>query len=894
MKTLRTKMTIMIVLVVLVSTGLLSMVSYQRTKNGMSSQLEDKYAIAADKYAQELTAWINNNATVLDTLAADIEVSEIYAGDRDEFHKYLEDSYEKLNANGYVYDFYFTYLDNTMACASDFVPDGTVDYVHTRDWFTTAAETGELYYSSPYRDYDSKQPIITISKAVYDEEGELAGVMAADIFVDTLVDIISQADVEDDSYAFLLDTNLGVIVHPDEEYQFDDEPLGIMDVEDAPYGNVIKIIESGSDETVYLKDYDGVTRGIVIARMDNTGWYVGIATNKAEMMKDLNSVMRGILLAAIAAVVIGIGIAILLAYVLDKMSKQQQAYEAHVLTLEKQAADEASKAKSRFLADMSHEIRTPINAILGMNEMIMRETDNRDIMEYSGTIKKSGHNLLQLVNSILDFSKIEYGKMEIVPVRYSTRSQVSYLINSISERMRAKSLDFSYDIDPQLPSELYGDDMRINEVIMNLLTNAVKYTEKGSVRLTMRVSEYREDPKKAARIYVEVKDTGIGIKESDMKRLFESFERLDVVRNRNIEGTGLGISISTELLKLMGSELHVDSIYGVGSTFYFELWQEVVSDKPLGDYRSSSDDELEGIYVETFHAPEAHILVVDDTKMNIVVIVNLLKKTGIRIDTAQNGQEALDLASRTKYDLILMDQRMPGMDGVETLGKLRGEKDGINHDTPVICLTADVVRDARDKYLDKGFDDYLAKPVDGRELEQMILDHLPAAKTNIVRRSGTGEGTSEDKETSDLYQALMREGVDTASGLYYCQNDADIYKSILAEYCSEYKTKSLKLKACYDARDWKDYEIYIHSLKSTSKTIGANRINEMAAKLEQAAGSGDEMTLRDGHDKVMKLYERLVKVIEKNIDSDRIEPDDYDNEIFEFLPEDEAAGGNDD
>lgn len=884
MRRFRVKMTIMIVLVVLVSTGLLSMISYRRAKQSVFTEAEEKYRVEAAKYAQELTTWLNANATIVDTLAANIEYSRFFDQDWAFFHSYLKSVYDSLNYNGYIYDIYFTFPDNTMACASDFVADGTVDFSHERDWYTVAAKTNEIYYSLPYMDSDTKKPIITISKAVR-ADGELKGIIAADIFVNVLVDMINEADVAEDSYAFLVDQEMHVIVHPNEAYTFTDEPIGILEAQDAPYSEVVANMRSGSDETVYVEDYDGVTRGIVVSQMENSGWHVGIATSKKEMMKGLDGLVTSFLIAAGIAALIGGTFAVILAYVQDKYSKQQQEYAEKVLRLEKQSADEASKAKSRFLADMSHEIRTPINAILGMNEMIIRETDNREIMGYSRNIRQSGQNLLGLVNSILDFSKIESGKMELVCARYNVKSQFSYVMNSISERARAKDLELATEIDPQIPSELYGDNTRINEVIMNLLTNAVKYTEKGTVTLTAKVKERKNDPEPSVLLYVEVKDTGIGIKEEDMKRLFESFERLDVERNRNIEGTGLGMSVCTNLLSLMNSKLEVKSKYGEGSVFWFELWQKVENDEPIGTFEvtNGSEDEDE-IYRESFHAPEALILIVDDTKMNIAVAANLLKRTGVRIHTATSGEEAIHLSDDNKYDMILMDQRMPGMDGTEAMNEIRGLDNKLNARTPIICLTADVIRGARERYIAQGFDDYLTKPIDARELEKMMLTYLPKEKIQIVEDTDGKALPAASESAGVLFEVLAKAGVDARSGLYFCQNDMDMYKSILSEYCAEQKNKLPNLESCYGSHDWKNYEIYIHSLKSTSKTIGANKLFELAAELEAAAGRGDELMITDGHGKAMEMYRKIVQVIEENLDIKT--DDDAEEEIFEFLPED--------
>ena len=318
-------MTILIVLVVMGSSILLSFISYQRAKSSLVSQLEDNYAASAQKYALELTAWVSTNATIIDTLAAEIAVNGITFKGYDEFHSYLERSNELLNKNGYVYDVYFTYPDNYMVCASDFLADGTVDFVHEREWYTTSALTGELFFSTPYLDSDTLKPIITISKAVY-KDGELLGVLAADIFVDVLVDMVSQVDVGVNSYAFLLDHNMHVITHPDSTYDYPDKPIGIMDAPDSPYQSLVDSIRSGADGMVFVDDYDGTVRGIVSAEMINTGWYVCLATDRKELEQSVASLMRGFVIAAGVAILIGVAMAVFLARVLDQLSSKEQEY----------------------------------------------------------------------------------------------------------------------------------------------------------------------------------------------------------------------------------------------------------------------------------------------------------------------------------------------------------------------------------------------------------------------------------------------------------------------------------------------------------------------------------------------------------------------------------------
>ena len=392
---------------------------------------------------------------------------------------------------------------------------------------------------------------------------------------------------------------------------------------------------------------------------------------------------------------------------------------------QKQIADEANKAKSQFLANMSHEIRTPINAILGMDEMVLRESKEKEIREYAEDIQESGKTLLALVNDILDFSKVEEGKMEIISVAYETESMINDLVNMIKSRAAGKGLKFDVDYDHNIPRLLKGDEIRIKQCALNLLTNAVKYTQEGTVRLSIG---FRKIDSIRIMIDFAISDTGPGIRPEDMDNLFSPFARIDEEKNRNIEGTGLGISITKKLLDLMGSELHVSSKVGEGSTFSFGVEQEVLDRESVGEFaeKESAQKENRHSYKELFHAPDASVLVVDDIKMNLTVISKLLKRTELNVDTALSGPDALKMASQKSYDIVFIDHLMPDMDGMETLRYMKEEEGG---DKPVyIALTANAIAGAREMYLDAGFDDYISKPVQGERLEKLIMSYLPAEK----------------------------------------------------------------------------------------------------------------------------------------------------------------------
>lgn len=386
----------------------------------------------------------------------------------------------------------------------------------------------------------------------------------------------------------------------------------------------------------------------------------------------------------------------------------------------------ANEAKSVFLANMSHEIRTPINAILGMNEMILRENENQQIAEYADSIQSAGNLLLSLINDVLDISKVESGKLDIVETPYEISSLLHDSCSMIGERASKKGLEFRIACDFNLPGRLLGDEFRIRQIVTNLLSNAVKYTEKGSVTFSVEGRQKEED----FFLVITVEDTGMGIREEDMKDLFSQFTRFHLEKNRHIEGTGLGLAITKQLLDLMHGEISVESTYGEGSVFTVTIPQKIVDAAPVGDflkhYRDVTRDNR--AYQQRFEAKNAKILVVDDVAVNLKVIENLLKKTKVQVDTAESGAACIEMASKKQYDIIFMDHMMPEMDGVETYKRMKEQKDSPNAATPVIMLTANAISGVKEEYLKDGFVDYLSKPVRGDKLERMILQYLPEEK----------------------------------------------------------------------------------------------------------------------------------------------------------------------
>ena len=581
--------------------------------------------------------------------------------------------------------------------------------------------------------------------------------------------------------------------------------------------------------------------------------------------------------------------------------------ENNQLREDRRIAELANTAKSDFLANMSHEIRTPINAVLGMNEMILHESLQArdllpkerevirgifsDICGYSSNIDSAGKNLLSIINDILDFSKIEAGKLSIVETDYKLSSVLNDVSNMIAFKARDKELDFRVEVDENLPDGLHGDEVRVRQIITNLLNNAVKYTQTGSVKLSM----HPETGAPAAaggtlRLIITVEDTGIGIRPEDLDRLFQKFERVDLQKNSTVEGTGLGLAITHSLLDMMGGSITVESTYGKGSVFTAVLPQRVVSVEPVGDFQKKFKSGLEAMHErrEAFRAPDAHILIVDDTRMNLTVAESLLKKTGIEIDSVLSGPEAIVLCRSIRYDLILMDQRMPGMDGTEAMRQIRAQTDGLNTNTPFICLTADAVSGARNRYLALGFTDYLSKPIDSRTLEKMLMDYLPKDKVLVEKDAATDARAYPDEQPAqELRESLAAAGIDSEVGLQYCGQDTKMYEMLLREFALGAQGRLRELERACGAEDWKSYAIQVHALKSTSKMIGAASLSELAARSEAAADAGQAERVRRDHDEIMTQYAAIAETISLHLAPADSEAETEDGEILEFLPEEQ-------
>ena len=566
----------------------------------------------------------------------------------------------------------------------------------------------------------------------------------------------------------------------------------------------------------------------------------------------------------------------------------------------------ANRAKSRFLANMSHEICVPINAVLGMDELILRQTKDKEIEQYAVNLREAGQNLLNIINDILDFSRLESGKMEISETDYHLEEILHDAVNMISPWMEKRGLAFRLESDGELPSGLHGDSIRIQQILVNLLTNAAKYTNEGSVEL---FAGYRKIDDDRIELILTVKDTGIGISSENKQKLYDSFHRIEEEQNRNIQGSGLGLSIVKQLLDLMHGIIKVDSIYGKGSTFTVEIPQGVHDWSPVGDVmttlsKAREDNEK---YKERFRAPQAKVLIVDDMPTNLTYVKKLLNPVGIQVDTAQGGRECLSMLQRKRYHVIFIDHMMPEMNGMETMRRMRNLVGNRNIGVPVVMVTANAVSNVIEESRLVGFSDYLKKPIRGIELEDMILKYLPVGIVNLIDApkeesvtavtavSHEGEvplnlgfpsvsGIVVPDTVPEALRPLCRmvAGLDVEAGISYCGGDINLYMETLTEYSANDRLP--EIERFYSAGDWDNYRIQLMALKTTTLAIGHAKLSEAVKALEAAAKEENIDVIRYGHSAAMEVYRELIEQIGKFLELK--ETDDKN------LQEAEKASGN--
>ncbi len=567
-------------------------------------------------------------------------------------------------------------------------------------------------------------------------------------------------------------------------------------------------------------------------------------------------------------------------YILDDIT-EISAYIDQI-NEEKDRADEANMAKSMFLSNMSHEIRTPMNAIVGMTQIMLSGEQSKENIEYLQNIKGSGNALLGIINDILDFSKIESGKLDIIPDEYEPFRMINELKVIFQTRVGDKPIRLSYDIDPALPAKLYGDEGRIRQVIINLVNNAIKFTDVGFVKLSVSGEKIDAENLKMS---VSVKDSGLGIKPEDMERLFESFAQLDAKKNRAKEGTGLGLSISKNLVELMGGELLVTSDYGSGSEFSFTINQNIIDSTPAAEYNYEEEMDSDVSYT----APGAKILLVEDNAVNVKVVKGLLAPLKMDIEVAENGLASLRKVSENQYDLIFMDHMMPVMDGVEATQKIRGFKGDYFAKVPIIALTANATLGAQETFMDAGMNDFIGKPIDITEMKKKIYKWLPkelivkeegkpqdikggnesmfffkkdskdqvknqeATQPEAVEVSKEPQPETVEAQTAEAEQNVEFGTLDKEVGLTYC-GDEELYNSVLEDFYKLIDTKAEKIVSLMDEGNIKDYTIEVHALKSTARMIGATPLSELSYEMEMAGKDNNVDLIHEKTPLLIKMY----------------------------------------
>lgn len=906
-----------VIIVILLVVSVISMLFYIRNRR---SVIRESVAADLDTYSSDLNKWEREQSTIMQTITDMLSSQPQILEDYDSTVEWMDRMAKQDPAISVCY-IANPFVENRIIMNNGWKPDADWDFT-TREWYIEAVNhPDKVSVSKPYIEITGGNYCVTIAKAVFSaKNGQFLGVFGMDYYLDKLIDILRDKGNENE-YVFLVDSAGIILNHPNPAYQLTMSKK--TSVTDTPYAGVYLAAGKGAASDIRnIRDYDD-SYGMCICKGDPVlGFSVIMVGNWWQWYKEI-LLYCGIYMFFVL-------LSILTVLILLNRVIRSQADMNRELTITADRAMAAGQAKSDFLAQMSHEIRTPINAVIGMDEMILRENQDPDIREYAENIKSASQTLLTLINGILDFSKIESGKLEILPVRYETLEMIDNLVNMISARTEKKGLNLILNIDPKLPRSLFGDDVRIRQIITNLLTNAVKYTREGDVTLSIWGSPGLSEDDYHLR--VAVKDTGIGIKPEDKDKLFRSFERLDEEKNRNIEGTGLGMSIVQGLLSMMDSKLDVESEYGIGSTFSFEINQKIIDGTEIGEYAGHRKREAEEVVQrKTLLLPGANILVVDDNDMNLKVAKGLMKRYGIVPDLAESGKICISMVKEKTYDLILMDHMMPGMDGVDTLKKIREEKLA-PEEMPIIALTANAIVGAREEYIAHGFKDYLSKPIDVVALEDILIKYLPKEKVKYkeddaefvaqlktgaegrkaadhsaneaeaLGQSETGaeatealgqsepgaeatkaadqaindavvsEASDQSEQSGSFTDRLAAAGFNIEEAHSFTMEDDEFYMELLETYISGAEEKRNNIKKFYDEENWKDYQIAVHGLKSSSRTLGADQLADLAYAQELAAkalqdGSGTEDAIRGGIEELLRVYNDTVEAIQQAIHS---------------------------
>jgi len=627
----RLRLIFSVCIVILLVFALISRVAAYTISFFIQDEVYSHYTLLADVTSQKITTWFQREVQILATQKASVEITGNLT--HEYLTEYLTEIVRNYNEEGYIYDLYFVSTDNVMSSGYGYIPDPSIDFTQ-RDWYQGALSEKEQFVSSPYKDTNLDKFVVTISASVHDKNGELKGVLALDIFVDTLFQIIEEQDVPKNSYVFLLDSNFGIVTHPNSQYQYVNEaPINITDPGHHIYQDLPEKILNQERAVFHITDYDGAEREMFVSRIEHSNWYVAAAISE-DLIHESEKML---LFSTFAALILCLAVGILVTFAATRQVVAQ-------LSSATEAAKSANETKSSFLANMSHEIRTPINAVIGMNEMIPRERTESSVREYALEISSASRSLISIVNDILDFSKIESGKLEIIENEFNIASVLNDIVNMSMSRLGDKDLTLFVNVDPTIPCGILGDELRIKQIILNLMTNGIKYTNEGHVML--RISYTRQNY--GLNLNVSVSDTGIGISPENLEKLFDSFQQVDTKRNRKVEGTGLGLSITKQLVQNMGGFINVSSTYGVGSEFKFTIPLKVVSNAPFLTIRNPES-------IRAWHAADLSFLPQKTEQQCRELLTEMSGQLGIELKETADIEELKTAAHNGEATHIFAD-----------------------------------------------------------------------------------------------------------------------------------------------------------------------------------------------------------------------------------------------
>jgi signal transduction histidine kinase/DNA-binding NarL/FixJ family response regulator len=744
--------------------------------------------------AEAINAYLNEFGITLDNISFNIE--RLYAGgigaeginrELEEWTKWIlakqkgRESFSGLNA--FIYN---TYMNASEWTAPD-------DYVpQTRPWYFGAYQNnGELFFSDPFVNMKTNTTCLGVSKLLFDDDRKPFGVVAIDISLDSIQSYIENMYFLGSGWGVLVDNQRRFIVHPDESYI--GMKLETVSEGKGSYAELAGLLAVGQNLSAFpFIAYNGVPSVAFYKRLPN-GWSLGFILPREAFYRETRNMRTVMIIAGAASMLL---LCAILAYM-------------HAARLR---SDEASRIKSSFLANMSHEIRTPMNAIIGMSEFLQHEPLNGRQIDFVNDIHFSAHSLLSLINDILDVSKIEAGKIALVPVNYDFPAFLDNIISMFQYMAKNKGLEFIYEISGDIPKYLYGDDIRLRQVLTNICGNAVKFTEKGHIKVMVSCM--------TGTLRFEIEDTGRGIHRKDLSKIFNSFEQADTKGNRGIIGAGLGLAISKTYTEIMGGKITVESEYGQGSTFTVEI--PLVLGSGEGVEYVEEDIRKEQI----FSAPSAKVLVVDDNKMNLRAIEALLSLVSIKAKLVASGQEAIDLVQKEDFDIVFMDHMMPDMDGVETTLRIRnlGGKYGR---LIIIALTANAVHGAREMFISNGFDGFLSKPTELIDLKKVLLEWLPGEKVTLIDPASNHRGIV--KKTPQI------KDVDPF------KNDLQFKKDLQIMFVEDNQNRYEDIVKALEKGDIKLAHRTAHSLKSNAGQIGETRLQQIAADIEKQLKDGENL-----------------------------------------------------